>query len=101
MENWDQNLLVESTEDRRVVNIADVIMGGGKTSAAIRYINQSPPDEKILFVSPYNKDRESLSAERHYGFGGTQRGKDERSALQGFLWTKCGGDPYAAVDDYG
>ena len=56
MENWDQNLLVESTEDRRVVNIADVIMGGGKTSAAIRYINQSPPDEKILFVSPYNKE---------------------------------------------
>lgn len=60
MENWDQNLLVESTEDRRVVNIADVIMGGGKTSAAIRYINQSPPDEKILFVSPYNKEGDRI-----------------------------------------
>ena len=62
MENLGRDLLVENTEDRRVVNIADVIMGGGKTSAAIRYINQSPPDEKILFVSPYNKEGDRIEA---------------------------------------
>ena len=35
------------------VMVCDFIMGGGKTSAAINKIKQSPYDEKILFVTPY------------------------------------------------
>lgn len=55
-------LLIENSRDDRTVNVADVPMGGGKTSAAINYINHCPQDEKILFVSPY-KD-EGLRIER-------------------------------------
>ena len=35
------------------VYVADVLCGGGKTTAAINYINASPPDAKFLFVTPY------------------------------------------------
>lgn len=55
-------LLIENAEGNRTINVADVPMGGGKTSAAINYINQSPSSEKIIFVSPY-KD-EGLRIER-------------------------------------
>lgn len=43
------------------VYIVDQIMGQGKTSAAINYINSLPEDSRIMFVTPYNnkeKDRD-------------------------------------------
>lgn len=42
------------------IHVVDQIMGAGKTSAAINYINKLPEDAKIMFVTPYNnkeKDR--------------------------------------------
>lgn len=35
------------------VYVADVLCGGGKTTAAINYINESDPDKKFIFVTPY------------------------------------------------
>lgn len=35
------------------VKIVDMIMGSGKTSSAINYINKSLEDEKFLFITPY------------------------------------------------
>lgn len=35
------------------VMVADVLCGGGKTSAAINLINSSPASQKFLFVTPY------------------------------------------------
>lgn len=35
------------------VKIVDMIMGAGKTSSAINYINESSEDEKFLFITPY------------------------------------------------
>lgn len=55
-------LMVANTKEQRVVNVADIPMGGGKTSAAIQYINQCDPSEKILFISPYTD--EGLRIER-------------------------------------
>lgn len=38
------------------INIVDMVMGGGKSSAAINYINNCPDDEKIIYITPYNKE---------------------------------------------
>ena len=35
------------------VNIVDAIMGTGKTSAAINYINSSDDDIRFLYITPY------------------------------------------------
>lgn len=35
------------------VNVLDCPMGAGKTSAMINYINESPPNKKFIFVTPY------------------------------------------------
>ncbi len=35
------------------VKIVDMIMGAGKTTSAINYINQADFDEKFLFITPY------------------------------------------------
>lgn len=35
------------------IKIIDSIMGSGKTSAAINYINSSSPDERFLIITPY------------------------------------------------
>ena len=35
-----------------MINVCDAIMGSGKTSAAINYINEHP-DEKFIFITPY------------------------------------------------
>lgn len=35
------------------VNVVDAIMGSGKTTAMIRYINESPPDRRFIFCTPY------------------------------------------------
>lgn len=44
---------LDNTKESRVVNVVDAPMGGGKTSAAIRYINGSPREERVMFISPY------------------------------------------------
>lgn len=41
------------------INVVDQIMGAGKTSAAINYINSLPDDAKIMFVTPYNNKESS------------------------------------------
>lgn len=35
------------------IHVCDAIMGMGKTSAAINYINSAPPDKKFIFLTPY------------------------------------------------
>ena len=35
------------------VKIVDMIMGSGKTTSAINYINQADSNEKFLFITPY------------------------------------------------
>ena len=42
------------------VRIVDEIMGRGKTSSAIRFINDSDKDEKFLFITPYLKEVERI-----------------------------------------
>lgn len=42
------------------VNIVDMIMGAGKTSAAINYINAMPEDEKVMFITPYESERDRI-----------------------------------------
>lgn len=41
------------------VKVVDMIMGAGKTSAAINYINESV-DEKILYITPFLKEIERI-----------------------------------------
>ena len=42
------------------VKILDVIMGGGKTTAMINYINSYVGDEKFIFVTPYLTEVERI-----------------------------------------
>ena len=43
-----------------VVNIVDAIMGVGKTTSAINYINKSNPDVKFLYITPYLTEIERI-----------------------------------------
>ena len=60
------------------VKIVDAMMGAGKSSAAINYINQSEADEKFLVITPYLPEVERYRKEcptKHfkqptYGTGG-------------------------------
>ena len=45
------------------VMVCDALMGSGKTCAAINHIKASPPDEKILFVTPYLDQIERVKRE--------------------------------------
>ena len=47
------------------VRIVDEIMGRGKTSSAIRFINESVNDEKFIFITPYLKEVERIKADCH------------------------------------
>lgn len=49
-------LLRDNRKNARIVNAVDCPMGCGKTSAAIHYINSSPPDERIIYCTPYNDE---------------------------------------------
>ena len=42
------------------VNVVDSIMGAGKTSAAINYINSAPNDVKIIYITPYITEIERI-----------------------------------------
>lgn len=44
----------------KTVTVVDARMGRGKTSAAIRYMNQSRKDRKFLFVTPYLTEVERI-----------------------------------------
>ena len=48
-EKLKETLLNEDIE----VNIVDELMGKGKTSAAINFINESPDDVHFLYITPY------------------------------------------------
>lgn len=43
-----------------IVNVVDSIMGSGKTSAAINYINNAPDDVKIIYITPYITEIERI-----------------------------------------
>lgn len=45
------------------VKIVDAMMGAGKSSAAINYINQSKDEEKFLIVTPYLREVERYKRE--------------------------------------
>lgn len=38
------------------LNIIDSIMGSGKTTAAINYVNSLPPEQKVMFIVLYNDE---------------------------------------------
>ena len=42
------------------VNVVDSIMGSGKTTAMIRYINESSPDRRFIFCTPYLEQVERI-----------------------------------------
>ena len=44
------------------VRIVDELMGRGKTSSAINYINRSSEDDKFLFITPYLKEVERIKS---------------------------------------
>jgi len=51
------------------VNIIDSIMGSGKTTAAINYINKSDSTKKFIYVTPYLKEVERIiekCPEKHF-----------------------------------
>lgn len=40
-----------------MIKVCDAIMGSGKSSAAINYMNEHP-DKKFIYITPYlNKDK--------------------------------------------
>ena len=42
-----------------MVRVCDALMGSGKSSATIRYINEHP-DEKFIYITPYLKEAERI-----------------------------------------
>ena len=42
------------------VKIVDMLMGSGKTSAAINYINGADPEERFLYITPYLDEIERI-----------------------------------------
>lgn len=46
-------LLTNKAIDQITVNIVDCVMGSGKSSAAINYINSLPEDVKVIYITPY------------------------------------------------
>lgn len=52
----------------KTVNVLDAIMGAGKTSAIINYINKSSEDRKFIFCTPYLKQVERVQAETNKHF---------------------------------
>ena len=44
------------------VNVVDSIMGSGKTTAMIRYINESSPDRRFIFCTTGRLNSSSISA---------------------------------------
>lgn len=55
--------MIEKNENTKVT-VVDSMMGSGKTSWAIDYINQHE-DENILYVTPYNTETERIRDSVH------------------------------------
>lgn len=51
---------MDNVSANKVVYVADAMMGQGKTSAAITYMNRSKPDDKFFFLSPYVKEGDRI-----------------------------------------
>ncbi|WP_313236132.1 DEAD/DEAH box helicase family protein [Sporosarcina ureae] len=47
-------------QKRKGITVVDSIMGSGKTSWAIQYINQSSPSTKFIFITPYLTEIERI-----------------------------------------
>lgn len=53
----------------RTLNVIDAMMGMGKTTAMIRYINEAPPERRFIFCTPLLEQVERVSnecADRHF-----------------------------------
>ena len=51
------------------IKIVDMMMGSGKSSAAINYINSSDDDERFLYITPLNEEVERIitaCSEKHF-----------------------------------
>lgn len=42
------------------IKIVDSLMGSGKTSWAIQYMNQAPVDKKFIYITPFNNEVERI-----------------------------------------
>ena len=51
----NSNLNNENNNDKNMItiNVVDAIMGSGKTSAAINYINGLDEDTRVIYITPY------------------------------------------------
>ena len=54
---------------KKSIKIVDSIMGSGKTSAAINFMNEAPSDERFMFVTPFLDEVDRIvtaCADRHF-----------------------------------
>ena len=42
------------------INVIDAMCGAGKTSAAINYINSTPDDVKIMYITPFRPELDRI-----------------------------------------
>ncbi|MGB3259232.1 DEAD/DEAH box helicase family protein [Paenisporosarcina sp.] len=52
-------MLVKKTIQTKIT-IVDSIMGSGKTSWAIKYMNEAPPFKKFIYITPFNTEVERV-----------------------------------------
>lgn len=52
-----------TTTEGLTINIVDSIMGSGKTSAAINYINSLDEDTKVIYITPYLNEVQRIKEE--------------------------------------
>ena len=72
------------------VKIVDMIMGAGKTTSAINYINKSDGDEKFLFITPYIKEIDRIKKECPYK--NFKEPQEMGSKLNGIKWLLSKGE---------
>ena len=64
------NEITDQNEEEMKINIVDAIMGSGKTSAAINYINSLDEDTKVIYITPYLNEviriKEECSEKKFY-----------------------------------
>ena len=61
--------LQETNLEGLKIKIVDMVCGGGKTSAAINLINNSPKEKKFLYITPYLTEVERIlteCSEKHF-----------------------------------
>lgn len=72
------------------VKIVDMIMGAGKTTSAINYINQADEDEKFLFITPYIKEIDRIK--KGCPYKNFREPKEMGSKLNGIKWLLSKGE---------